>query len=144
MNYFNKTLLKTLQNLKQVIRIESGAKPFIRIVQRHYKTQRDTNPSVDAELEFDLRTAFKTGGNKQVKQQQQWLNVAFEVMQNKKSNLQIQVGVGFSYDTCKTIKDSRAINLFVESILALKPFLDMAMGTGVNELLPRHNRHRLV
>jgi hypothetical protein len=36
-------------------------------------------------LEFDLRTAFKTGGKNHVKQQQQWLNAAFDVMRNKKS-----------------------------------------------------------
>ena len=127
---FSKLLLNTLHNLKPVIHIEPGAKPFIRIVQRRYKNQRDNNPNVDAELEFDLRTAFKTGGKNHVKQQQQWLNAAFDVMRNKKSNLQIQVGVNFSYDTCKTMKDSRAINLFAESIIALKPFLDMAMGRG--------------
>jgi hypothetical protein len=71
--------------LKPVIHIEPGAKPFIRIVQRRYKNQRDNNPNVDAELEFDLRTAFKTGGKNHVKQQQQWLNAAFDVMRNKKS-----------------------------------------------------------
>ena len=124
---FNKVLLNIVNNLRPVIRMESGAKPFIRIVQRHYKTQRDTKPGVDAELEFDLRTAFKTGGKIYVKHQQQWLNAAFDVMCNKKSNLQMQVGVGFSYDKCKTIRDFRAINLFAESIIALKPFLDMAM-----------------
>ncbi len=125
---FSTVLLNMVQNLQPVIKIESGARPFIRIVQRHYKSQRDTIPSVDAELEFDLRTAFKTGGNNPVKQQHQWLNAAFDVMRNKKSNLQIQVGVEFSYDKCKTISSSKSINLFVESILALKPFLDLAMG----------------
>ncbi len=125
---FSKVLIIALRNLKPVINVELGAKPFIRIIQRHYKSQRDNNPSVDAELEFDLRTAFKTGGKTQVKQQHQWLSTAFDVMRNKKSNLQIQLGVDFSYDKCKTIKDSQSINLYVESIIALKPFLDLAMG----------------
>jgi len=130
---FRESRWKTVQKIKpggisaRLSRLRSTS-VVIRIVQRHYKSQRDTSPSVDAELVFDLRTAFKTGGSNPVKQQQQWLNAAFDVMCNKKSNLQIQVGVEFSYDKCKTISSSKSINLFVESILALKPFLDLAMG----------------
>ena len=130
MSSFRATLLTIMRNLKHVIKIESGAKPFIRIVQRHYKSQRDTSPTIDAELEFDLRTAFNAGVNAHVKRQHEWLNAACSVMCNKKSNLQIQVGVEFVYDKCKTISGSKSINLFVESILALKPFLDLAMGRG--------------
>ncbi len=125
---FRKILLNILHNLKPILNIEPEAKPFMRIIQRHYKNQRDITPSIDAELVFDLRTAFKTGRNNQVKLQQQWINVAFDVMSNKKSNIQFQVGLEFSYNKCKTIKSSLAINLFIKSIIAMKPFLDLAMN----------------
>lgn len=124
---FNKIILETLKNMLSVIRNEPGAKPFMRISQSHFPS-RSGGSINDAMLEFDLRTALNGGGNSQVKQQQQWINVAFEVMNNKKSNLQLQVGVDFSYDRCKMLKSSRAINLFSESIIAMKPFLYLAMG----------------
>jgi hypothetical protein len=45
-------------------------------------------------------------------------------MQNRRSNLQFQIGCEFEYDTCRLISQPRAKELFVETWLAGKAFLD--------------------
>jgi len=67
-----------------------GARPTLYVQQRHYRSQRSA-PTVDALLDFDLRTVARTEGSG-VKRQPQWANAAFEVINSKKSNIQLGVG----------------------------------------------------
>ena len=72
-------------------------KPQIILVQRRYPSQ-SSPPIRDARLDVDLRTAFKEISSKlkpTQKQQEEWLKLVYDINNNKKSNLQFQIGGRF-------------------------------------------------
>jgi hypothetical protein len=97
--------------------------PVFRGVQRRYRTQRSI-PSIDARIEFDLRTAFSSSGGP--KFQPHWLAAAYGAFVNKNSNYQMQFGVVFPYEKSVEIKTSRAIDLIAEAWIGCKPVIDLA------------------
>jgi len=105
----------------------SGAAPMGFILQRHYRSQRSRG-TIDAMLEFDLRTAFsdkrRTG---EVKHQSEWLAAAYAAYKNKRSNIQLAIGATFAYGECGAIKTRRALELVRDTWLATRPVL-VAMG----------------
>jgi hypothetical protein len=93
-----------LENLKPLLDDEPNAVPTMRGVQRRYPSQRSV-PFLDAELEFDLRTAFDT--DHAAKHQPQWFDALYDAFANKRSNYQFQVGVVFKHNSCESMKCNR-------------------------------------
>ena len=102
--------------------------PLSRIVlaQRRYPSQ--SSPAIhDALLEFDIRTAFKdlcSGLKPTQKYQQEWLKLVFDINNNKKSNIQFQIGAAFNYDQKHTLINNKdADQIMVKSYLSCKPLI---------------------
>lgn len=111
---------KLEKNLRPITRRSRSAKPIIYVSQRHYKTQR-SRPDVDAHIETDLRTIL-FGGRSGVRYQPEWVEAIFEVLTNKRSNLQLGVEVRLSYD-CPVVRTAEAVDLFADSWKALSPLV---------------------
>lgn len=123
---YEKLMSKVNQNLKKGLRKARGFAPWVTVVQRRYPTQRSV-PIMDANLEFDLRTAFSGGAKQPVKTQSQWLKATFDALTNKKSNLQVTVGAIFPYRYCAKTKSPEILNYVEATWLACKPLADQAI-----------------
>jgi hypothetical protein len=115
---------KILGNLNEAIGKVNGAAPWIEILQRHYPNQR-SEPKIDAELQFDLRTAFKVHNarTKAVKHQAQWLDAAYAALSQKQSNLQLGVGATFRYAQCVEVNSAKILDRIAGVWLACKPLI---------------------
>ena len=97
-----------------------GAVPWVTVLQRH-SLHRGAEPIVDAQLKFDLHTAF--AGAKSVKPQHEWLRVAYDALSEKKSNIEFDVGVIFRYEQCPNLNSPEILNLISSAWLSCKPFV---------------------
>jgi hypothetical protein len=113
-----------VNNLKPLLSDHHGATPWFRGIQRRYPSQR-AKPFIDAQIEFDLRTAIPSVGPP--KTQLRWLSAAYGSFVSKESsNYQIQTGVVFSYERCPELRQADAIDLIASTWLACKPLVDLA------------------
>lgn len=120
-NGFSKLLGKILDNMKSVTK--GGGQPLFRGVQRRYPSQK-SNPFIDARIEFDLRTAFRSGPPKK---QPAWLNAGYNAFVKKNnSNYQFQVGALIPFDRAPKLQSPQAISMIAEAWLACKPLIDLA------------------
>jgi hypothetical protein len=108
------------KRLRPIIERSPGAKPKIYATQRHFRTQRSP-AEVDARLDADLRTGVP-GTHDGVKYQPEWIEAIYQVMVNKRSNLQLGVDVNLSY-ACPLLRTEKAIDLFADSWKALYPIV---------------------
>ncbi len=102
-----------------------GAIPWVHVVQRRYRTQR-SEPSIDALLEFDLRTGFRNthGWEESAKRQPQWLEASFDALATKNSNLQLMVGAKFQFEQCPAAGGPEILEHIANAWLACKPLID--------------------
>lgn len=119
--HFHRVLEEVTNNFNKVLKLEGNAVPTIEILQRRYKTQRST-PNVDAKLVYDLRTAFNHEETP-VKQQNGWLETTYQVLNPKKANTQLAIGMVFNYDQCSLVNSKDILNAIVQSWIACKPFI---------------------
>jgi hypothetical protein len=99
-------------------------RPMIRVMQRRYKTQRST-PMMDGRIEFDLRATFGDDNphfGPPIRRQPQWARAAYELLANKRSNIQFQIGVEFYYPRLDELAHKDADRYFVAAFKALRPF----------------------
>ncbi|MGJ8617342.1 MAG: hypothetical protein ACSHWS_10905 [Sulfitobacter sp.] len=120
---FRAICFEVLENLKPRLDDEPNAVPTMRSVQRRYPSQRSV-PFLDAELEFDLRTAFNAGHP--TKHQPQWLDALYDVFANKRSNCQFQIGVVFKHSSCESMKSTNSLKLLSKSWIACEPLISAA------------------
>ncbi len=62
-----------------------------------------------------------------IKYQSQWVETVFELISQKKSNMQMSIQVQFSYE-CPLIRSPKAVDLFANSCKALLPMVDAVLG----------------
>lgn len=120
---FKSMLIQIEQNLRPVLTRTKNCKPLISIVQRHYPS-RSAPPVIDAELYCDLRTLVPNDGTG-VKYQPEWIDSLFQILANKKSNIQIGIATRFNYD-CPKIRSPEAVDIFVSAWLAMRPVIEFA------------------
>jgi hypothetical protein len=123
---FKKIFYEIGCNYKDNFGNSEGFKPRIVLAQRRYPSQ--SSPAIhDAILEFDIRTAFKdlsSGLRPTQKQQQEWLKIVFDINNNKKSNIQFQIGAAFYFNKKENlISDKDADQVMVKSYLSCKPLI---------------------
>ena len=109
---------KSLKGLK-------GYKPVARLMQRRYQTQKSV-PYKDATIDFDPRVTFsmkKPQIGPPIRQQQEWARATYELLKNKRSNLQFQLGVEFYHKKYDELNDKDADKYFIAVFTALKSFL---------------------
>ena len=121
---FVKLLAEIEERLRPILKRSQGAKAYIYVSQRHYKSQRSA-AELDARLEADLRTGVP-GVQAGIKYQPQWIDAIFDVLVHKKSNLQLGIEVRFSYD-CPLVRSAEAVDLFADSWKALMPFISFVV-----------------
>ena len=106
-----------------------GAAPWVITVQRRYATQRSA-PTIDARIEFDLRTAFEEApGRSAVKAQPEWLEAAYKALSRKRSNLQLAVGASFPYRACTAVNTRKILDYVADTWIACQPLIDEMLGT---------------
>jgi hypothetical protein len=108
--------------MMRAIRGAAGARPIANVVQRHYASQR-SEPVYDAVLRFDPRTAAPVDKAGEVKSQPQWLRAAFDTLDQRRSNLQFQIGVEFPYERCPAVRSAGIVETLAQVWLACDPML---------------------
>lgn len=98
-----------------------GMVPRGRVFQRRYPSQR-SQPFLDAELSFDLRTAIKSDGPKL---QPQWAEALFDSFNSRHANIQFQVGVLLPYKSCKVVATPQSLDAISDGWVACKPLVDL-------------------
>lgn len=112
------------KRLRAGLKREKGALPQLVLLQRHYPSQR-SHGIIDAALKFDLRTTFGGGGN--VRQQNEWLKATYQAFRNKRSNLQLQLGACFPYDTSQHVASPKLVDLVADAWIACQPIIQLAI-----------------
>lgn len=116
-----------LKRASPVLERDSGAKPYVLIVQRRYPSQR-SEPFVDAWVEFDPRTALgPEAGN--VKLQAQWLDATVSAFAKPQSNLNISFGMAFPYGKSQSVNQASFVEVTESVWLATAPILE-ALGVS--------------
>lgn len=110
-------------SMRPIISQAKYARPFMYLTQRHYRSQRST-PIADAHMSVDLRTSNRKSPKQ--KYQPQWAEAIYEILVNKRSNMQFGIEVQFDYRS-EAIRSPEAVNLFAKSWIAMKPFLDFIL-----------------
>jgi hypothetical protein len=101
---------------------DAGAVPVVTVQQRRYPTQRSA-PIRDAMLEFDPRTAL--GGRGGIKMQEEWLQAAFAALANRQSNIQVAVGIAFSYARSTSVGAAGFASSVANAWQSTKPLLEL-------------------
>ncbi len=124
---FRALFQELLDRFRHRLKSVEGATPLIDVVQRHFLSQR-SEPIVDARLVFDLRAVFenKDTWGKEVKFQPQWMDLLYEMLSRKKSNIQLTVGVKFQYDSCQATRTPAILDHLAAAWIACKPLLNVA------------------
>ena len=119
---FTDIVLGIEEALRPVCKKSKNARPVLQLVQRHYKSQ--SSPAiVDARMEFDIRSLVP-GKRSRQKHQPQWIDAMYDVLTNKRSNMQFGLEVFFNYD-CPVLRSRNAINLFAEAMQAIYPLFSI-------------------
>ena len=123
---FKKIIYKIAQNYRNYFPNSKGFQPCIRIQQLRYPSQSST-PITDGQMNLDIRTAFEDLSSElkpTQKKQEEWLRAVFELNNNKKSNIQFQVGADFFYNKHTLVNNKDADQVVCKSFLACKPLID--------------------
>lgn len=118
-----KTLLQVERKLRPVLRRVEGSAPFMEVMQRHYPS-RTAQPIVDGVMQADLRSLSAT--ESQVKKQPEWLDGAYALITNKRSNLQFGISVRFPYESA-VVQSPKIVDEFVRSWVAMKPLIEAGL-----------------
>jgi hypothetical protein len=94
--------------------------------------------TLDAFLEFDPRTAFS--GHGPIKRQEEWLRGAFEAFANRRSNLQIGIGVAFRYGRSTTVCTPNFADTVVAAWRATMPLSNLMHDSAIDMSAPPSGR----
>jgi hypothetical protein len=125
-----------IEGVQPILKIDAGAVPFIEVLQRHYLTRQTS--TLDAFLEFDPRTAFS--GHGPIKRQEEWLRGAFEAFANRRSNLQIGIGVAFRYGRSTTVCAPNFAETVVAAWRATMPLSNLMRDSAIDMSAPPSGR----
>ena len=98
-----------------------GMVPGLILKQRHWRTRRGPHFQ-DAYFEVDLRT-LRGDADSGVKKQCEWIEAAQHVVDNKASNLELQVGATFPYDHCPAIQTPDALDHVASAWIGCRHFI---------------------
>jgi len=111
------------KQLRPIIRRVKGSAPFFEVIQRHYPS-RTAQPIVDGHINADLRTL--SDGKSAVKSQPEWLESGYQLIANKRSNLQFGISMRFPYES-KIVQSPGIAKEFVNAWVAMKPLIDVGL-----------------
>ncbi len=113
------------RGLLKVAQRSPGAKPTIYLLQHHYRTQR-SRPTQDARMNVDLRTVLAAPRQPidGVKFQPEWLEALHHAYSNRRSNMQVGIGVDFAYSP--QTRAVKVLDLVAGAWKACRPILERA------------------
>jgi hypothetical protein len=111
-------------NLRPTLKKSVGAKPMIYATQRHYKSQR-SHAEVDGRVDADLRTAIRVKGSS-VKYQPEWIESIYNLVVNKRSNIQLGFDIAFQYN-CPIVQSPKAVDLFANTWKSMSSILKFVL-----------------
>jgi hypothetical protein len=119
------SLLEIIErNLHTSIGNVSGARPLIYLDQKYYKSQK-SQARTDGIIKVDLRTLVDKADNG-LKHQPMWTEAIFNLLTNKKTNMQFGVEVEIPF-SAHCMQSDKAIDVMVDAWIALKPIIDHIM-----------------
>lgn len=121
---FLKLITDLEHRVRPIVRRSRGAKPIIYATQRHFLSQRSPSET-DARLDADLRTAIQRQQGR-IRYQPQWIEAIYELLVNKKSNIQFGMEVRIGY-ACPLIRSPKAADVFADSWKAFSPLIDFVL-----------------
>lgn len=124
---FGELVEEVLRRMEATLANAKGCVPWMDVVQRHY-LGRKSPPIMDAHLTLDLRTALPRGDrDAKVRPQPEWLDAAFALLANRRSNIVFAAGAMFPYDRCESVGKPEALDDFAATWIACKPILDLVL-----------------
>lgn len=94
------------------IRDSKGAKPMLYARQRHFLSRR-SGGITDGWLEVDVR-ALAGDPDARIGRQPEWIDAIYNLLTNKRSNIQFGVEVRFKYD-CSIVRSREVVELFADT-----------------------------
>ena len=121
-----RSLVATLElGLRPTVLKSKGAKPFLYVTQRHFRSQRSAGIK-DGRVDVDLRTL--AGCSKEgIKCQPEWIDAIYNLLVCKRSNIQFGADVHFKYN-CPIVRSRGVIDLCADTWVSQKPLLDFVLG----------------
>jgi hypothetical protein len=113
------------RGLRPVVKRSVGSKPLMYATQRHFRSQRSKGEK-DGWIEADLTTCAPAGKSK-VKYQPEWGKAIYQLLVNKRSNIQFGIEMRLSYD-CPRVRSEEAADLFADSWKAMRPLLEFVLA----------------
>jgi hypothetical protein len=121
---FEALMLETADAISVSLKRILGARPQVVVVQRRYASQ-SAKPTLDASIVFDPRTAAGSPRVRgAVKFQPQWLRATYDALRDRKSNLQLQIGAIFPYDTCPAVRQPEIADDVKRVFLACRSIIE--------------------
>lgn len=124
---FGRILANIEKNYRQILGDVPNARPSVSMWQRHYKGHSVCIE--DGVMEIDFRTLIDDEGTG-MKHQPMWLEAFYNILTNKRTNIQFATSIRFSYVDLQMQSDD-AIEVMVRGWLAMKPMLDFVIKGDV-------------
>jgi hypothetical protein len=126
--HFEDVVFECLRRFRKTLGKVAGASPWMEVIQRRWSRGLRAEPVIDALLRFDPRTATDGQNEANVKQQREWLHTAYEVLANRRSNIQLAFGATFPFDRCPAVRSPEILDHIANAWLSCKPLLDAVMS----------------
>lgn len=118
---FRNLVEEVLKNMRPLLAKCPGAEPRLSIYQRHWPKGRRGPVMLDAKIDLNLRVIC---GDGKIKRQPEWIAAVFDLVKNKKSNIEMAIGAAFPYGDCEAIREPDALDLVAAAWRACKPFIE--------------------
>jgi len=112
------------KRVRPILRRSTNSQAAVYALQRHFRSQSSVGKR-DARIMADLRTIVP-GKRREAKFQPEWIRAIYEVMTQKRSNIQMGFAVTFSY-SCSVVRSRAAVDLFADAWTAMSPIIDFVL-----------------
>ena len=119
---FKNVIGQIIKNLAPVYQKVPSCNSMLYLIQRHYPSQR-SNPIQDGFIEIDLRSIVDVK-HKSIKYQPMWLEAIYQILINKRANIQFGMAISFPH-TEEKMQTKEAVIIMADTWIALKEFLEV-------------------
>jgi hypothetical protein len=115
---------------EKLLREAEGFQPRVEVLQRRYPTQR-SEAIVDGRIEADLRTLLdpaERSSNAAIRAQPLWATTAYDILTQRRGNVQLGIGVAFPYRRCSAVQSPGLVDHVAAAWIACRPAVDLVFG----------------
>ena len=127
---FTELLRAVALRAEKSLRKVDGFQPRVEVLQRRYRTQR-SEAIVDGRLEADIRTLLdpaERGSNNTIRVQPLWVRTAYDILVQRRGNVQLGIGVAFPYAHCPAVRSPELVDHVAAAWIACRPVVDLVFG----------------